>query len=55
VALDTNDEMNQYSRDVFRLKLDDALKLIAFGKANKLDVSVSNEVSRLEEKVWAAT
>jgi len=37
-------------RGAFRLKLDDALKLIAFGKANKLDVSVSNEISRLKKK-----
>jgi len=54
VALDTHDEMNQYSRDVFRLKLDDALKLIAFGKANKLEVSLECGDKPVEGKSRAA-
>ncbi|MCZ6691676.1 MAG: hypothetical protein O7H41_18985 [Planctomycetota bacterium] len=53
VALDINVATSlvgflvHYAREAYRMKLDDAAKLIDFGRANRLSVSVDDNVSRL--------
>jgi len=50
IQVDTYEVLIMARREAYRLKLDDALKLKAFAKANKLRVGLTQEISRLKKK-----